>query len=139
MNKIKISIALALLIGLTGCADDNYVSVRHGDDNAVEVTDEALEADNETADEDQAEENEKEKDTTKEASDNEEEETTSDGINYTVENVVNLRLAPSENSNVITTVEPGSTLLKLGDSDNWSRVTVDGQTGYIRSDLLIEK
>lgn len=62
-----------------------------------------------------------------------------DGVMYTVENVVNVRIAPSESSNVMTTVEAGDEILKLGESDDWSRISIDGQTGYIRSDLLVAK
>lgn len=127
----------------TACAEDKYVSVRHPEDsNVSEVSDSDLEennADSENTDETTDENN------TEEASENTDENTdenseeSSDGVIYTVEDVVNVRLAPSENSAIITQAEPGQEIIKLGDSDNWTRVSISGQTGYIRSDLIKEK
>lgn len=127
----------------TACAEDKYVSVRHPEDsNVSEVSDSDLEennTDSESADENTDENN------TEEASENTDENTdenseeSSDGVIYTVEDVVNVRLAPSENSAIITQAEPGQDIIKLGDSDNWTRVSISGQTGYIRSDLIKEK
>lgn len=127
----------------TACAEDKYVSVRHPEDsNVSEVSDSDLEennADSENTDETTDENN------TEEASENTDENTdenseeSSDGVIYTVEDVVNVRLAPSENSAIITQAEPGQDIIKLGDSDNWTRVSISGQTGYIRSDLIKEK
>ena len=144
MNKRLKTLAVFLLILMTtACAEDKYVSVRHPEDsNVSEVTDSDLEennADSENTDETTDENN------TEEASENTDENTdenseeSSDGVIYTVEDVVNVRLAPSENSAIITQAEPGQDIIKLGDSDNWTRVSIGGQTGYIRSDLIKEK
>ena len=144
MNKRLKSLAVFLLILMTtACAEDKYVSVRHPEDsNVSEVSDSDLEennADSENTDETTDENN------TEEASENTDENTdenseeSSDGVIYTVEDVVNVRLAPSENSAIITQAEPGQEIIKLGDSDNWTRVSISGQTGYIRSDLIKEK
>ncbi|WP_044566673.1 MULTISPECIES: SH3 domain-containing protein [Anaerococcus] len=144
MNKRLKSLAVFLLILMTtACAEDKYVSVRHPEDsNVSEVSDSDLEennTDSESADENTDENN------TEEASENTDENTdenseeSSDGVIYTVEDVVNVRLAPSENSAIITQAEPGQDIIKLGDSDNWTRVSISGQTGYIRSDLIKEK
>lgn len=144
MNKRLKSLAVFLLILMTtACAEDKYVSVRHPEDsNVSEVSDSDLEennTDSESADENTDENN------TEEASENTDENTdenseeSSDGVIYTVEDVVNVRLAPSENSAIITQAEPGQDIIKLGDSDNWTRVSIGGQTGYIRSDLIKEK
>ncbi len=144
MNKRLKSLAVFLLILMTtACAEDKYVSVRHPEDsNVSEVSDSDLEennADSENTDETPDENN------TEEASENTDENTdenseeSSDGVIYTVEDVVNVRLAPSENSAIITQAEPGQDIIKLGDSDNWTRVSISGQTGYIRSDLIKEK
>ena len=145
MNKRLKTLAVFLLILMTtACAEDKYVSVRHPEDsNVSEVSDSDLEENNaenenaddntdENADNDQAIENIDED--TEENSDE-----SSDGVIYTVEDVVNVRLAPSENSAIITQAEPGQDIIKLGDSDNWTRVSIAGQTGYIRSDLIKEK
>lgn len=143
MNKFKLIAILAFTLAVTGCTDDNYVSVRHPEGEVAEVTDTALGDDTmeeEAAEEEVAEENEVDEDEVVEVTDEDlEENPEADGVLYTVNGVVNVRLAPSENSNILTTVEAGDDLIKLGDSDNWSRVTVDGQTGYIRSDLLIAR
>ena len=143
MNKIKLITGLALTLALTGCTDDNYTSVRHPEGEAQTVTDESLEENNgeqtaENQNPDQVEGQDQGTEENQEIEENQE-EVTDDGINYTVENVVNVRVAPSENSNVMTTVNPGDDILKLGESDNWSRISIDGQTGYIRTDLLKAK
>lgn len=145
MNKRLKTLAVFLLILMTtACAEDKYVSVRHPEDsNVSEVSDSDLEENNtedentdentdENADNDQAIEN-----TDEDTDENSEE--SSDGVIYTVEDVVNVRLAPSENSAIITQAEPGQDIIKLGNSDNWTRVSIAGQTGYIRSDLIKEK
>ena len=145
MNKRLKTLAVFLLILMTtACAEDKYVSVRHPEDsNVSEVSDSDLEENNtedentdentdENADNDEAIEN-----TDEDTDENSEE--SSDGVIYTVEDVVNVRLAPSENSAIITQAEPGQDIIKLGDSDNWTRVSIGGQTGYIRSDLIKEK
>lgn len=143
MNKIKLITGLALTLALTGCTDDNYTSVRHPEGESQTVTDESLEENNgeqtaENQNPDQAEGQDQGTEENQDIVENQE-EVTDDGINYTVENVVNVRVAPSENSNVMTTVNPGDDILKLGESDNWSRISIDGQTGYIRTDLLKAK
>lgn len=148
-KKFKIIAVLSLVLATSACADDDYVSVRHPDGEVKEVTDSALE---ETAGDNpqQAEEanqgtdenaNENASEQGVENSENTEnnEDSQGDGVMYTVEGQVNVRVAPSETSNVMTTVEPGDEILKLGDSDDWSRITINGQTGYIRSDLLKAK
>lgn len=149
MNKFKIAAVLTLVLATTGCMEDKYVSVRHPEgDSAVvstDIPDEALEEDmDQTETENTTDENTKEATETEVAEDGdivtdadlEEPNAGGDGVSYTVDGVVNVRMAPSENSSILTTAEPSSDIIKLGDSDNWSRVTVNGQTGYIRSDLL---
>lgn len=136
MNKKKLLLALSLTLTLTACSDDNYVSKRHPEGEVREVTEEDMEVDNNQTTDDQASEPTEEE---TEANQTQDEEVVDDGINYTVENTVNVRVAPSETSNVMTTVEAGDDILKLGESDNWTRISIDGQTGYIRSDLLVAK
>lgn len=145
MNKRLKTLAVFLLILMTtACAEDKYVSVRHPEDsNVSEVSDSDLEennAEDENTDEntdENADNDEASEDTDEDTDENSEE--SSDGVIYTVEDVVNVRLAPSENSAIITQAEPGQDIIKLGDSDNWTRVSIAGQTGYIRSDLIKEK
>ena len=144
MNKRLKSLAVFLLILMTtACAEDKYVSVRHPEDsNVSEVTDSDLEennTDSENTDETTDEINTEESSENTDEDTDENSEESSDGVIYTVEDVVNVRLAPSENSAIITQAEPGQDIIKLGDSDNWTRVSIGGQTGYIRSDLIKEK
>lgn len=144
MNKRLKSLAVFLLILMTtACAEDKYVSVRHPEDsNVSEVTDSDLEennTDSENTDETTDEINTEESSENTDEDTDENSEESSDGVIYTVEDVVNVRLAPSENSAIITQAEPGQDIIKLGDSDNWTRVSISGQTGYIRSDLIKEK
>jgi len=50
---------------------------------------------------------------------------------------VNLRSGPSTDANVVRTVDSGSTVEMLQhDPAEWSRVRINGTTGYIRSDFL---
>ena len=145
MNKRLKTLAVFLLILMTtACAEDKYVSVRHPEDsNVSEVSDSDLEENN--AEDENADDNTDENADNDQAIENTDEDTeensdeSSDGVIYTVEDVVNVRLAPSENSAIITQAEPGQDIIKLGDSDNWTRVSIAGQTGYIRSDLIKEK
>ena len=144
MNKRLKSLAVFLLILMTtACAEDKYVSVRHPEDsNVSEVSDSDLEennTDSENADETTDEINTEESSENTDENTDENSEESSDGVIYTVEDVVNVRRAPSENSAIITQAEPGQDIIKLGDSDNWTRVSISGQTGYIRSDLIKEK
>ena len=136
MNKKKLLLALSLTLALTACSDDNYVSKRHPEGEVREVIEEDMQEQSENPEETQTDSQDTE-DTSNE--ENQTEEAVDDGINYTVENTVNVRVAPSETSNVMTTVEAGDDILKLGESDNWTRISIDGQTGYIRSDLLVAK
>lgn len=141
MSKKKLALILALGLSLTACAEDKYISVRHGENEAVEVTDSDLE-ENPTENEASSEETTEEAQQSEEVSDEPVEvtddmlEEESDGVIFTVTGVVNVRMAPSENSEIIGQANPGEDIVKLGDSDNWSRVSFNGQTGYIRSDLL---
>lgn len=149
MNKFKIIAILALALSVTSCADDNYVSVRHPEGEVAEVTDEALDIEgngeeaSQSTDEVQNEEDTQEEiqnpEEPREVTDEDLEADNSDSVTYTVDAEVNVRLAPSADSNIITTVNEGVDLVKLGESDGWTRVTVNGQTGYIRSDLIRAK
>ena len=62
-----------------------------------------------------------------------------EGVEVMVKDSVNMRLAPSENSSIVAEVGPNDEILNLGETEGWTRVTVNGKTGYIRSDLLIKK
>lgn len=139
MNKSKIILALALGLALTGCSDDDYVSKRHPEGEVHEVTDQDMEEVASNQEENPADTDNSGQITDESQIEETNEEITDDGINYTVEDTVNVRLAPSETSNVITTVEAGDDIIKLGETDNWTRINIDGQTGYIRSDLLKAK
>ena len=148
MNKRLKTLAVFLLILMTtACAEDKYVSVRHPEaGNTTEVSDGDLEEKNPESENGEDSENNEEhadkanEDKTEDNTDQEaDEEESSDGVIYGVDDVVNVRLAPSENSAIITQAEPGQDIIKLGDSDNWTRVSIGGQTGYIRSDLIKEK
>lgn len=133
MNKVKFLLILLLAISTTGCTEDRYVSVRH-----PEETETSQENDKEL-DENKDSDTDKKEETETADQDKKENEESSDGVIYTVNDLVNVRVAPSETSEILTTVNAGDEIIKLGESDNWTRVSVNGQTGYIRSDLLKEK
>ena len=51
-------------------------------------------------------------------------------------NLVNIRSGPSTSNSVIGSRNKGDTLSVTGVSDNWYKVSLNGSTGYIRSDYL---
>jgi len=146
-NKLKSLAVFVLILMTTACAEDKYVSVRHPEDsNLTEVSDSDLEENNSDAVsdedlEDTTNQNTENNENPGESTDQNSEETDENatGVIYEVDSVVNVRLAPSESSAIITQAEPGQDIIKLGDSDNWTRVSISGQTGYIRSDLIKQK
>lgn len=133
MNKVKFLLILLLAISTTGCTEDRYVSVRHPEETETSQENEKDLDDNKDSDTDKKEEAETAD------QDKKENEESSDGVINTVDDLVNVRVAPSETSEILTTVNAEDEIIKLGESDNWTRVSINGQTGYIRSDLLKEK
>lgn len=133
MNKVKFLLILLLAISTTGCTEDRYVSVRHPEETETSQENEKDLDENKDSDTDKKEETETAD------QDKKENEESSDGVIYTVNDLVNVRVAPSETSEILTTVNAEDEIIKLGESDNWTRVSINGQTGYIRSDLLKEK
>lgn len=133
MNKVKFLLILLLAISTTGCTEDRYVSVRHPEETETSQENEKALDENKDSDTDKKEETETAD------QDKKENEESSDGVIYTVDDLVNVRVAPSETSEILTTVNAEDEIIKLGESDNWTRVSINGQTGYIRSDLLKEK
>lgn len=145
MKKNKILLVLGLTIVLASCSNDSYVSKRHPEgksetqvseeDNTEkkEETKEDASKEEENKDEEMISEEEK---TDEESS--EDKDPTMDGVNYEVEDVVNIRLYPTEDSDIVGEAHPGDEILFLVESDGWSRVTVNGVSGYIRNDLLKE-
>lgn len=143
MKKNKILLALGLTIVLASCSNDDYVSKRHPEgENETQVSEEEnteKKEDNDTAEtkeENKDEETDTEEKTEEEFS--EDQDPTMDGVNYEVEDVVNIRLYPTEDSDIVGEAHPGDEILFLVESDGWSRVTVNGVSGYIRNDLLKE-
>ena len=134
MKKITAILALALCFALTGCMDDNYVSVRHPENNEpVESVEEETKVD-ENNEEDIGNQDQNEEEVTEKVREELEE-----GVEIRVTDTVNMRLAPSQDSAVVAEVGPDDEILNLGETEGWTRVTVNGKTGYIRSDLLIKK
>ena len=141
MNKLnrRIAILSAILMLLTtACKKDKKLAEDNNNLSNINVEEPKEENYNYNDEENNSEENNENNENSEEEN-QEESEAKGDGINYTVEGEVNVRLAPSENSNILTTVNAGDDILKLGESDNWSRISINGQTGYIRSDLLKAK
>lgn len=143
MKKNKILLILGLTIVLASCSNDSYVSKRHPEgENETQVSEEEnteKKEDNDTAEtkeENKDEETDTEEKTEEESS--EDQDPTMDGVNYEVEDVVNIRLYPTEDSDIVGEANPGDEILFLVESDGWSRVTVNGVSGYIRNDLLKE-
>lgn len=141
MKKNKILLVLGLTIILASCSNDSYVSKRHPEgENETQVSqEENTEKKEETTEDANKEENKDEETSSEEKTDEESsEDPTMDGVNYEVEDVVNIRLYPTEDSDIVGEAHPGDEILFLVESDGWSRVTVNGVSGYIRNDLLKE-
>ncbi len=141
MKKNKILLILGLTIVLASCSNDSYVSKRHPEgENETQVSqEENTEKKEETKEDANKEENKDEETSSEEKTDEESsEDPEMDGVNYKVEDVVNIRLYPTEDSDIVGEAHPGDEILFLVESDGWSRVTVDGVSGYIRNDLLKE-
>ena len=51
-------------------------------------------------------------------------------------NAVNIRSGPSTSDSIVGSRSKGDTLSVIGVSDNWYKVSLNGTTGYIRSDYL---
>lgn len=135
MKKIKVLMILALSLGLASCASDTYQSKRHPDANEEsQVSQKAEDTSKESTDEENTKENEK-----ADKPEEKEEDKNSDvmaGVDYQVEDVVNIRLDPTTDSEIVGEAHPGDEILVLLEKDGWSRVSVNGQAGYIKSDLL---
>ena len=134
MKKISAILALILMLSLTSCKDDSYKSVRHPENSENDlVEDSKTEKKPSENGEEPAKENENKGSVTDQVK-----EEIEDGVEFKVKDTVNMRLAPSENSAVVSEVGPDDEILNLGETEGWTRVTVNGKTGYIRSDLLIK-
>ena len=60
-----------------------------------------------------------------------------DSGDFTVSDTLNIRSGASETSDRIGTCYPGETLeILMKQADGWTRVRYQGQTGYVRSDVL---
>ncbi|WP_155986776.1 SH3 domain-containing protein, partial [Bacillus sp. MB2021] len=53
--------------------------------------------------------------------------------------VLNVRVGPSVNTNIVTTLNTGTKVNVLSETNGWSKVNVDGKTGYVSSTYLITK
>lgn len=133
MKKISAILALGLILSLTGCKDEPYTSVRHPENSGTEVADQVKPSEETDENSENTDDTEDEKEITDQVRDE-----IADGVEFRVEDTVNMRLAPSVNSAIVAEVGPDDEILNLGETEGWTRVTVNGKTGYIRSDLLIK-
>ena len=59
------------------------------------------------------------------------------GSTITVNDTLNIRASKSTEADLVDVVTPGGTITIVeGDSEGWTKVSYNGNTGYIRSDLL---
>lgn len=137
MKKIKVLMILALSLVMASCANDTYESKRHPEANEEsQVTDKAEDTNQEeNSEEENTEDNEK-SDTSEEKTEEDKNSDVMAGVDYQVEDIVNIRLDPTTDSEIVGEAHPGDEILVLLEKDGWSRVSVNGQAGYIKSDLL---
>lgn len=137
MKKIKVLMILALSLVMASCSNDTYQSKRHPDAN--EESQVSQKAEDTNIEEDTEEENTEVNDQGETPKDKTEKDGSSDvmaGVDYQVEDIVNIRLDPTTDSEIVGEAHPGDEILVLLEKDGWSRVSVNGQAGYIKSDLL---
>lgn len=136
--KKTIGIALGLVFLLSSCSNESYVSLRHPDAKASSpnITEKSEENESTEIQYTRGDED-TEKNDTSSSNRKEEKEIDENTINFTVEDSVNMRLAPSTNSDIVIEIEPESELLKIGENGDWTRITYDGYTGYILTELLV--
>lgn len=133
MKKSKILLILSLLVTITACSNDDYVSKRHPEANTNQVEEEQV------AEETSLEDNPENQEENSSNEDLQEENTDGiEGVNYKVNDIVNIRLYPSTDSDIVGEAHPGDEIMVILEADGWSRVNIDGQAGYIKSDLLEE-
>ena len=65
-------------------------------------------------------------------------ETTGETVTLKTNDAVNMRSGPGTDYDKVTLVPAGTEVEKLGDSGDWTQVSYNGSTGYIRSDFLDE-
>ncbi|WP_311516021.1 SH3 domain-containing protein [uncultured Anaerococcus sp.] len=145
MKKNKLLLILSLAFVLAACSNDSYVSKRHPDAASEEQVSEALEKpEDEDKDKEESKEDksyEKDDDAKDEKKEEPKDDKSSDkmaGVTYKVEDVTNIRFDPTTDSDIVGEAHPGDEILVLLEKDGWARVSVNGQSGYIKSDLLKE-
>lgn len=129
----KILLILMTVLALSACSNSDYQSHRHpqGENVQSETGSDVKESPSEdTLSREEDEDTEKEPEDTNSEDDDE-------ALNYTVEGTTNLRIAPSTDSYILGEVPEGADLLKIGENGDWTRVSYEGQVGYILTELLV--
>lgn len=137
--KKKIGLALALVLLMSSCSKETYKSLRHQDtNNKVENSESSLSVESNSNSTDihytTNASSERSSESSSEVTDLPSDD---DTINFTVENQVNIRIAPDIESDVVVMADAGSKFLKIGENGEWTRVTYDGYTGYVLTELLV--
>lgn len=139
-KRIMGILALTLLFSSCGMTKDTYVSKRHPEENTTsESTDqESTEIKYTTSKDDQNQTGNtgKDQEDSQVNESNQTEEDNVDGIEFTADGSINMRLGPSTNSGIVVEIPGGSTVIKIGENGDWTRATYEGYTGYILTELL---
>lgn len=139
-KKIFGLLSLSLLLSSCAMTNDTYVSKRHPDQGQVEELSDDESTDIQytntseeelPSDQDQEETNVEEEDETADY-----EEDGVDGIEFTTNSTINMRLGPSTSSGVVVEIPAGERIIKIGQNGEWIRATYQGYTGYILTELL---
>jgi hypothetical protein len=144
--KKKLLLVLGLTFIMSACSlNESYVSLRHPENGTNVSTEEKEKTTDQSTEIEYTEKNKEEKpvgnfQSNDEAMDDElATEEDDDTINFTVEDTVNMRIAPSKDSEIVVEIEPDGDILKIGENGDWTRVTYEGYTGYVLTELLIPK
>src|SRR5699024_9606459 len=139
-KKIIGILALSLLFSSCSMTKDTYVSKRHPEDNTISesIDEESTEIKYTTSEEgeNQMEDTSQDQEDSQVTEEDQTDEDNVDGIEFTANSNVNMRLGPSTNSSIVVEVPGGSTIIKIGENGEWTRATYEGYTGYILSELL---
>lgn len=136
-KKLMGILALSLVFSACGVQKYTYVSQRHPEANSSAQEESSNDTEESTDIKYTTPDGSEQNTDTEEAAPEEAGSEEVDGVEYQAANNLNMRLAPSTSSSVVTEVPGGATVIKIGENGEWTRATYQGYTGYILTELLI--
>lgn len=138
-KSILLIVALVLTCLLVGCGDESSSSDKNSD-TAIEDLNTATSDNNEVSEIVEEPAPEDSTPETKQIPEEEEVQELIENENYVevTGDTVRVRssISTESNDNIIGLVDKGEKLVKTGDEEDWSKVTYEGQEGFIKSEFL---